>query len=300
MRSQVGSSKREGVDSKPIYLADERKHNNTHRVNRIINLATWDELLKQFAEIDNFVTERQRQQITKLSNPLFRGHPNSEWKLKTTLERETETSYTLEQYHREYVIPAYACLSGFSEKQWLFNENEDCGYKSLRRKDKLPNYEFMGYLRHHGFPSPLLDWTSSPYVAAFFAFDSQSSSDKVAIFWYQGYTGATKIGEATEPKIITAGPWAAIHKRHFLQQSDYSICFHKQNDNDALLVSHESVFESNVAITNEQDLLMKITLPASLRKEALHKLNKMNINPYSIYHSEDSLVRTVGNRLFTL
>jgi hypothetical protein len=37
---------------------------------------------------------------------------------------------------------------------------------------KLPptGYEFMIYLRHHGFPSPLLDWTRSPFVAAFSPF----------------------------------------------------------------------------------------------------------------------------------
>jgi len=35
---------------------------------------------------------------------------------------------------------------------------------------ELPAYEFMAYLRHNGFPSPLLDWTRSPYVAAYFAF----------------------------------------------------------------------------------------------------------------------------------
>ena len=34
----------------------------------------------------------------------------------------------------------------------------------------IPHFEYWAYLRHHGFPSPLLDWSKSPFYRSLLCF----------------------------------------------------------------------------------------------------------------------------------
>jgi len=116
---------------------------------------------------------------------LFRGHGSSDWPLATTLERCTTEEFGVDSY----MLKACGCskeLESLTGKKWDIPVFPELEKMIVEKQDSfrvyLPCYDYLVYLRHHGFPSPLLDWTTSPYIAAYFAFHDKPSSDRVAIY----------------------------------------------------------------------------------------------------------------------
>jgi hypothetical protein len=275
----------------------------------IEDLTSWEEFEPKLNEIKS---EYGTYSIAVLQNEnriLYRGQTDSEWELLTTLERHEKERYgNQERSIENYLGITLRCapqIESFTDNKFNLpeidkiiteiNTNSDIFHLNL----STCTYEYWVYLRHHGFPSPFLDWTFSPFIAAFFAFSENNKAEKCSIYAYIETPKGQKSGWGPgPPRINVFGSYARAHKRHFLQQSWYTIalkesqfipnkpdyCHHK-------FVSHEEIFKSS---KKDQDLIIKITIPRSERIKVMEYLNRFNINHFSLFQSEDSLMQTLA------
>lgn len=120
---------------------------------------------------------------------VFRGHQDSDWQLESTFDRYSSTRLPLIRVEAfENLINQFAARLTQIDDNRLVTE---------RRRGRLE------YARHCGVPSPLIDFTRSPYVALWFAFNgvrgSMRADEHVAILalnWNMMGVGFQQLCEA--------------------------------------------------------------------------------------------------------
>lgn len=265
---------------------------------------TWDDFLEFANALLNDADYRGKS--GHHDKPLFRGHADASWKLETSLERYiknnpkgyyNDAKFLCKSYHDEMDIAVKTVNTVASVAL------RDDAYKEPSNARDIPeNLSTMAWLRQNGFPSPLLDWSRSPYIASFFAYAEAdlNRSNLVSIYTFiETITGSRlSTRQADSSYISSMPPWLKTDKKHFLQQSAYTMSRCEINEK-YFYSSHEEALVNENPEDQEQMIFEKCILPANEKISVLRRLRRMNITRYSLFETTPALLATVADDLFT-
>jgi hypothetical protein len=101
------------------------------------------------------------------------------------------------------------------------------------------------------------------------------------------------------PLISTLGHYIRTHNRHYLQQSRYTVCTRENDDGQYFFAKHEEGLSAGNSYGQNQDVIWKFVIPSNEWKKVNDDLKSSNINPYSLFASEESLMETLAIQEFS-
>ncbi|MCE1167812.1 MAG: FRG domain-containing protein [Sphingobacteriia bacterium] len=263
-------------------------------MHKIFTLNSWDEFMKHVPEM--------------FKNYIFRGHQNSNWKLESSYDRSNLKKV------------------GVTEQSLLGSFRFTVSTLGLTN---LPNSRlgWLALMQHQGVPTRLLDFSFSPFIAAYFAFEPCFTSfyyhndpDEMVSIWAVNYLSLQHQFDLEHMSVLKDAAERA-YESHYFNDDEYEVIMNNQNKFDTScflcspilgnnrLVNQQGVFLSHNS--NEQslfqiltiakynndnfsDLVYQINIPKSETYTALKYLFNMNIRPSILFPGLDGIAKEVS------
>jgi hypothetical protein len=230
---------------------------------------------------------------------LYRGQSNSKWGLEDSLSRLLSLDVPFEE---AVEIEKMAFDRFFAQAHFFLDPS------TLPKRCSI--LAWWGIMQHFGCPTRLLDWTASPYVAAYFAvaereedegvvwsFDPAAVMDASSSAAYDKARSVIRTSEDTRPIFWGSQPIDSVlpfsltkhHVRVSTQQGGFTVCGRPPRDHGRLVV--QALGES------AKGYCTKLLIRPNQKLAFLRNLMRMNITANSLFPGLDGLGRSIGQMI---
>lgn len=256
-----------------------------------VNIKTMDDLTRELNALPN--------------NYVFRGQSDASWGLQSTLERTLGAKWSA-KYARKF--EDYS-LDSFKSKYHIYSGSEHIPRSKL---------SWLSVMQHYGVPTRLIDFTTSPYVALYFALEAYDPlSGRDFSIYCLDYSGVMErsieyikcrdrlfnetrfsmqgrqdyVFEEVVDRYAYDIAWITepieLNARIDRQAGTFLISGNLEKTIDSVITS--SIYESCD--------LRRFVVPAALYEGVYVALRKMNINSKSIYGDLSGLAKSIRMEL---
>ncbi len=217
------------------------------------------------------------QEMLRFSHYIWRGQRDSAWALESSLYRLMRDK---KRANKNSIAKAHLAKFKMAAR----------GRRGANPDKIVDDNEWWALGQHQGLATPLLDWTESPFVALYFAFEkSDAPISKRRSVW--------SLGNVTTKNNALKSALAEAQNNKLVGESYLTLDrFRPTLDENARLVAQAGLFtrgplgvtvddwvKTYYADQNDGAMLLKITIPDDGRHDCLKTLNKMNINHLTLF-----------------
>jgi hypothetical protein len=190
---------------------------------------------------------------------LFRGHKDRSWSLKPGIGRVTPLTGTIEDTERR-----------------LFLDFQRVARPYLQQIPVSP-WEWLSLAQHYGVPTRLLDWTSNPLAALYFAIEDEWEHRSI-VFCYR--CGRAQISAQSDPLATT--------KVGFFRPPHVTSRIAAQS---AYFTVHPAPFDDLTARRDSDEELQPVVIRRRDRARLRRELDQIGINRASMFPDVDGIAR---------